>query len=41
LRLTEERLNQSVRESNQVWVAYQELRSRVERLKANRCWVSP
>jgi hypothetical protein len=25
LRLTEERFNQSVREANQVWVAYQEL----------------
>jgi hypothetical protein len=35
LRLTEERLNQSVREANQVWVAYQELRARVDRLKAH------
>ena len=35
LRLTEERLNQSVREANQVWVAYQELRAYVDRLKAH------
>ena len=35
LRLTEERLNQSVREANQVWVASQELRSHVDRLKAH------
>jgi hypothetical protein len=35
LRLTEERLNQSVHEANQVAVAYQELRARVDRLKAH------
>jgi hypothetical protein len=35
LQLTEERLNQSVREANQVWVAYQELRAYVDRLKAH------
>jgi hypothetical protein len=35
LRLTEERLNQSVREANQVSVAYQELRAYVDRLKAH------
>jgi hypothetical protein len=35
LRLTEERLNQSVREGSQVWVAYQELRAYVDRLKAH------
>ena len=35
LRLTEERFNQSVREANQVWVAYQELRAHVDRLKAH------
>jgi hypothetical protein len=34
-RLTEERLNQSVREANQVWVAYQELRAHVDRLKSH------
>ena len=35
LRLTEERLNQSVREAKQVCVAYQELRAYVDRLKAH------
>jgi hypothetical protein len=35
LRLTEERLNQSVREANQFGVAYQELRAHVDRLKAH------
>jgi hypothetical protein len=35
LQLTEERLNQSVREANQVRVAYQELRAYVDRLKAH------
>jgi hypothetical protein len=35
LRLAEERLDQSVREANQAWVAYQELRSYVDRLKAH------
>jgi Ni,Fe-hydrogenase III large subunit len=35
LQLTEERLNQSVREANQVGVAYQELRAYVDRLKAH------
>jgi hypothetical protein len=35
LHLTEERLNQSVREAGQVCVAYQELRARVDRLKAH------
>jgi hypothetical protein len=35
LRLTEERLNQSVHEANEVWVAYRELRAHVERLKAH------
>jgi hypothetical protein len=35
LRLTEERLNQSVREANEVSVAYQALRARVDRLKAH------
>jgi hypothetical protein len=35
LRFTEERLNQSVREANQVWGAYQELRAYVDRLKAH------
>jgi hypothetical protein len=35
LRLTEERLNQSVREANQVCLAYQELRVYVDRLKAH------
>jgi hypothetical protein len=34
-RLTEERLNQSVREASQVWVAYQELRAHVDWLKAH------
>ena len=33
LRLTEERLNESVRAANQGWVAYQELRAYVDRLK--------
>ena len=31
LRLTEERLNQSVREANQVWAPYQELRAHLDR----------
>ena len=35
LRLTEERLNQSVREANEGWVAYRELRAYVDRLKAH------
>ena len=35
LRLAEERLNQSVREASQVRVAYQELRSYVDRLKTH------
>jgi hypothetical protein len=35
MRLTEERLNQSVREANQVRTAYQELRAYVDRLKAH------
>jgi hypothetical protein len=34
-RLTEERLNQSVHEASEVWVAYQELRAYVDRLKAH------
>jgi hypothetical protein len=35
LRLTEERLDQSVREANQAYAAYQELRAHVDRLKAH------
>ena len=40
LRLTEERLNQSVREADQVWMAYQEFRAYVERLKRTRRCIS-
>jgi hypothetical protein len=35
LRLTEERLNQSVSAANQNWMAHQELRAYVDKLKAH------